>query len=1116
MSCRSQFNHDFFGFALRMLGTALFFAAFSTTLATPPSWSFNPSKVGNALLEGGWELDYPLGDVNASSEFAFKPQLVYLSTRETKGLFGNQWFCPQLESTLIPKGTDFLLWTMPSGGQVGLHTLQGASSEYVSSNRDWRGSKSGNQIDITNDEGWRFTYTKGVLDQVTSPTGRKLIYQRSDDASLTLLISDPTSGASRVLCSVKKDVNHCATSLQINGSTHQFGYSQEGTFNHLVLWTPPAGDTLGMYYSPDLGILTRIVSIGAGQKIEDTIDFQSVYVPPKLKEGEAPVTAQNPEKNLANYRLKSDTYFDYNGGSNDLTAKSKTGASISKSQSDRRGVVTTKEGGVETTAYYYVAPGQTYNGKLRAVVRDGVQQFEYRYNRQNGLLIQSIDANGETTYYEYPETWHPSHAPLLDPKPVRLLRGTILKKQLIAEFAYDDYGRIILAKDAVTGESTQYGYTPKGDLSSIIGSDGSTTLFSYDAFGRRTSVTHNKLTESVEYDDCGRVKSLIAADGSRSEIAYNNRGQRASVSRNGKILSEYLYDPMGKPIGEKDALGRIKRIERDAKGHVLSETAPNGSVTRYEYDPYGRLTAQLDGNGNKIIFSYDPAGHLAKQKNPLGQTLTWLYDKKGRLVEHGNGVQTIKRGYDDQGHLLTIDYGAGEILSYTYDQKGRVISVIAAIGSPAVTTNSTPASPAASTNNPIASSASSSPTNSSPGATTPSPQTDTHVESRIEYTYDGNGRVIATRMVQGDRDLLLRYSYNTKGQRTQLLLTRVHAAIPSHGDIAGKAATCEPLQQTDCTYDSSGHLTSIVSNDDPVLTIQYNAMGHPIRKTYGNGITAFLSYDGAGRLSATSYSGGPLTAPMNLHYEWDVAGQLVSRTWNNHALSYSYDPSGQLLGAKDAESGAVLESYAYDKAGNMIMKGIGAERTFMNYDAANQLISSTAQGNNSTTYSYDAAGRLIASSQGGKRTYGWLDKVTSLSAPDGESVKFTYWPDGQLAQKTATGSAVSNSPIASESFLWDGLALLMRNDIVYVIEPHPSGGVPVASHPVDHPDTLTYTLSDILGTTLATVDQAGVHFASLTSFGQPLKSPGSGTINAPSTVAPSVPNPLPATPSYPQ
>ena len=37
--------------------------------ASPATWTFAPSKVGRALHEGGWTVEYALGQINASPEF---------------------------------------------------------------------------------------------------------------------------------------------------------------------------------------------------------------------------------------------------------------------------------------------------------------------------------------------------------------------------------------------------------------------------------------------------------------------------------------------------------------------------------------------------------------------------------------------------------------------------------------------------------------------------------------------------------------------------------------------------------------------------------------------------------------------------------------------------------------------------------------------------------------------------------------------------------------------------------------------------------------------------------------------------------------------------------------
>jgi hypothetical protein len=163
-----------------------------------------------------------------------------------------------------------------------------------------------------------------------------------------------------------------------------------------------------------------------------------------------------------------------------------------------------------------------------------------------------------------------------------------------------------------------------------------------------------------------------------------------------------------------------------------------------------------------------------------------------------------------------------------------------------------------------------------------------------------------------------------------------------------------------------------------------------------------------------------------------------------------------------------------------------------------------------------------------QNTYDWLDKLTTLTLPDGSNAIHTCWPDGQLASislspnqnskinnpqssiSSSSPSPIPNPRSSSETFLWDNLALLKRNDTIYIIESHPSGGIPIASHPVGKPEEITYHLNDLLGTTLATVGPTGVNFSRLTSFGQPLKATSSG--GSLGTEAPSSPtNPVPTT-----
>ncbi|NQX01408.1 RHS repeat protein [bacterium] len=753
---------------------------------------------------------------------------------------------------------------------------------------------------------------------------------------------------------------------------------------------------------------------------------------------------------------------------------------------EARGIVTTQRDGTQQKNYYYRSPGQKYDGKLRRVEENGKLMVEYRYDRKTGLLTETVDDKGVSTYFDYDPKFRPSKRLDWESKPLRVRQGNRRKSEIIAEYAYSDEGRVTGAKDR-HGDLTRYTYTVRGELASVTYPSGDAVAYTYDDFGRCNSVSSAGRKQSVEFDENGRVKSQLAADGSKTEVVYDADGLVSQVKRNGTVSKELVRDEFHRVVGEKDALNRLSRIERDVRGNLTAQIAPNGSITRYEYDASDRRTAQIDGNGNKIRFEFDAVGRMTKQVNDLGGTQTWKYDPKtGKLLERANGEQVVRHTYDKSGPLASIDYGGGQKLGYTYDKDGRPLS-----------------------------------------ATGP--------DTTFESSYNELGQLTATRAVCGTEENLLSYRYNRRGQRTGLMISKLVTD-------AVKPTEYKTFQQTEQTYDPEGQLTGILSNGIPVFSYRYDLTGRPIEKTYGlpqNGRPALsvgIGYDSNGHLGHMTFQGGKLSSPLELIYEWDAADQLTRRTWNGQVLRYEYDRSGQLLKVVDDQDQSVLEAYTYDLAGNMRTKLLHGQLTAMTYNAANQLVKAYDLGPadvqtvaslpktpealeklaaSSLAYSYDRAGRMLGTGPQPQNTYGWLDKLTTLNLPDGGKATHTYWPDGQLAaisssQSYSSSSTIPNPRSSSETFLWDGLALLKRNDTIYLIESHPSGGIPIASHPVGKPEEITYHLNDLLGTTLATVGPAGVNFSRLTSFGQPLKaSSGGGSIG---TDAPSSPaNPVPST-----
>ena len=220
-----------------------------------------------------------------------------------------------------------------------------------------------------------------------------------------------------------------------------------------------------------------------------------------------------------------------------------------------------------------------------------------------------------------------------------------------------------------------------------------------------------------------------------------------------------------------------------------------------------------------------------------------------------------------------------------------------------------------------------------------------------------------------------------------------------------------------------------------------------------------LAFIVAGALQAAS----PL---MKLEYFYSKDGMLIGRVVNGARQNYEYDRRGQLLAVKD-QSGNDVERYVYDPAGNILSKTINGKTTVFTYDAANQLTSSMADGK-TTDYRYDGAGRLV---QEGDKTYqyGYLDKILEVQENGSRIAAFDYHVSGQIATAAYTDK--------TESFQWDGLALIQCNETSYINEPYVTGGNPVLAG-----DNVLF--NDMLGSTLGVKSGDGISAIAMTAFGE--------------------------------
>ena len=107
--------------------------------------------------------------------------------------------------------------------------------------------------------------------------------------------------------------------------------------------------------------------------------------------------------------------------------------------------------------------------------------------------------------------------------------------------------------------------------------------------------------------------------------------------------------------------------------------------------------------------------------------------------------------------------------------------------------------------------------------------------------------------------------------------------------------------------------------------------------------------------------------------------------------------------------------------------------------------------------------------------YGWLDKVLKVTENGKTLADFEYHNNGQIAKAIR--------PDKTENFLWDGLALVKRDDTKFINEPHAGGGNPVLAIQDVDADKSKAIFTDMLGTSLGSTVEDQYNNISKTSFG---------------------------------
>jgi RHS repeat-associated protein len=527
-------------------------------------------------------------------------------------------------------------------------------------------------------------------------------------------------------------------------------------------------------------------------------------------------------------------------------------------------------------------------GRLTAVTRgDGTTIEDLVYNADNTVTL--TDGDGNTTILYPDETG-------------TVVRG-LLPDGASASASYNALSEPLT--ESLDGSTSQYGYDPAGDLTSVTNPLGETTSMGYSGSGVLSSFTEPSGDETtITSNSEGDPTTITAPDGTSSTTDYSAAGLVTSETDRDGAEVGFGYDSSDDLTSESLPGGAVDSFTYGVNHEMLTATDSAGTTT-FTYDASGRMTNVTYPSGLGVSYTYDAAGLISTMTTSDGFETTYNYDAAGRLGSISDTSGTLATyTYTDDDQLASVTNANGTSTDYTYDGEGAVESVV----------------------------------NDGPGDVVTSQFTYTHnalgettamvdAEGTTTYTYDGAGELTAATLPGGRT---LTYSYDDDGNRTATTDTAsgaVSYAVNADDEYTSAGATTytydadgnlasstDGAGTTNYTWDAQGQLTG-VSSPSGTTTYAYDALGTLISEDV-NGTTTNLLTDPVSDTLIGQYDAGD--SPIAHYAIGDgVAAQVDP---SGGVSSYGFDGSGNVVSLSDP-SGSVADSYQYLPFGQVSATG---------------------------------------------------------------------------------------------------------------------------------------------------------------------------------------------------
>ncbi len=544
----------------------------------------------------------------------------------------------------------------------------------------------------------------------------------------------------------------------------------------------------------------------------------------------------------------------------------------------------------------------------------------YTDTARDGLLHAVTQPNGGITAYSY----YPNRRAFQVTDPLGFVQTT----------SYNGYRNQAHWTDE-RGNTTAYTYNAEGNLIAEVRPDRSAKTWTWSNLLMSSASDEFGQAEYYQYDALGNLTQLQDRAGFISTFAYEPVFHSLTrAEQPGGRVTQFAYDADGNPTTVTDAEGNVAVMTHDARGQMLTYTAPQGVLTpaigdytvTYTYNCAGQTVNRSTDLPSAESFSYDARGNMLSWTDANGHTMTYDYDLLGRQVRRTdpllNAVDVI---FDTMGDITSVTGESSRTTRFLYDLKQQLVQTVFPDGT--VLTG---------LHNPV-------------GEQSVSID---ELGRATRFTFDTLNRVVQTTYADGATECM---QYDAGGRVVRTADARGYHTRHTYDVMGRRLSTVDALgQETDWSYDEVGNVRTMTDALGHTTTYAYDLLDRRTSVEDAlHGVTT-TAYDANGNLAAVI---DPLG--RTIVYAYDVLDRRVTVSDDlGNTTTTGYDPVGNVTSVLDPLGHET--TYAYDPL-NRLTTATDAQGgiTTIAYDAAGNVASITDPENNTTTYTYDLRDRVL-------------------------------------------------------------------------------------------------------------------------------------------------------------